>query len=108
MLGSPDLQAHGWIELFQTQIGNRDYEAARETLRRAIAFGVGGVADQYAQVLEDFLRSSDETVPLLRLGECAVKQMDGMAHGLFVSSFCSWGTELWNERPLAYIQSPAS
>eukprot|EP00403_Amphidinium_massartii_P037947 CAMPEP_0178450178 /NCGR_PEP_ID=MMETSP0689_2-20121128/42971_1 /TAXON_ID=160604 /ORGANISM="Amphidinium massartii, Strain CS-259" /LENGTH=524 /DNA_ID=CAMNT_0020075597 /DNA_START=74 /DNA_END=1648 /DNA_ORIENTATION=+ len=114
MLGDPGAFNGKWIDAFMGQIAGREYDNARETLRRAVAGGVSdNIARQYASVLEDFLRKVDEVENMnsteLHYGRCAIRNnTDGTGRGLFVPGFCSWGEELWKERPLVYIQSPAS
>merc|ERR1719188_2137467 len=109
-LGGPDPD---WIDTFMRKILERDYDAARETLRSAVARGVNSsIAEQYAKVLEDFLRRRDEMenpVILGCFGQCELRQADDKTgRGLFVPAYCSGSTELWNQRPLMYIQSPCS
>lgn len=101
-----------WVDQFMRLIFEKDYDCAREVLRRAVSHGVNrGLAEEYAKVLEDFLRKRDEMdnpVSLGRFGACLVRDEGERGRGLAVVSFTSWGDVLWNERPLAYIQSPCS
>jgi len=114
LLGDPGAFDAKWMDTFMGQIRGREYEGARETLRRAVACGVSDtIARQYASVLEDFLRQVDEASnpsPVeAQYGCCAVRvNADSTGKGLFVPGFCSWGEVLWKEQPLAYIQSPCS
>jgi|EP00427_Karlodinium_veneficum_P020376 hypothetical protein len=103
-----------WMDRFMNSILAREYDAAREILRSAIARGVGkSVAEQYGKVLEEFLRRRDELeqplVDIAHYGVCALREMDNQTgRGLIVPGFVGHGDELWRQRPLAYIQSPSS
>eukprot|EP00929_Paragymnodinium_shiwhaense_P026868 TRINITY_DN15881_c0_g1_i4.p1 TRINITY_DN15881_c0_g1~~TRINITY_DN15881_c0_g1_i4.p1 ORF type:complete len:482 (+),score=121.56 TRINITY_DN15881_c0_g1_i4:156-1601(+) len=96
-----------------TKIMERDYDRAREVLRHAVATGLSkGIAEQYGGVLQDFLQKRDEIenpIIVATKGACQVRDIDkDTGRGLVTPKYVSWGEELYNERPLMYIQSPDS
>jgi hypothetical protein len=102
-----------WIDRFMEQILQREYDAAREVLRSAVASGIcKNVAEQYGKVLEDFLQRRDEVEKpkeVACFGVCALREMENQTgRGLIVPGYVNWGDELWRQRPVAYIQSPPS
>lgn len=107
--------AADWIDRFMERILQREYEAAREVLRSAVAQGAGkSVAEQYGKVLEEFLQRKDEvdnprSLDLACFGVCALREMDNQTgRGLIVPGYVNWGDELWRQRPVTYMQSPPS
>eukprot|EP00927_Polykrikos_kofoidii_P074310 TRINITY_DN70298_c0_g1_i1.p1 TRINITY_DN70298_c0_g1~~TRINITY_DN70298_c0_g1_i1.p1 ORF type:complete len:568 (-),score=117.15 TRINITY_DN70298_c0_g1_i1:26-1669(-) len=102
-----------WIDKFMQSIFSRDYDVAREVLRKAICCGVGmKVAGQYTTVLEDFLQKRDsiENPEVFdRKGICEVRHInEETGRGLVTPRFAGWNDELFRELPLVYMQSPVS
>lgn len=109
----PEGEDSGWMDRFMASVFEKDYTAAGETLRVAICKGTNqNLAMQYAKVLEEFLRGRDTVenpVVLAHFGPIVVKQLEnGTGRGIVTNRYYTTNEELWHERPLIKIQSPAS